>query len=246
MSTTAESAQKAPLEITLVLPDKRVSGEVVDADTFSVRLSFSKRDCPALPICRIVELEFSGETLRQPISVAARVEDREDGASRNFVFRFNDEGGKPIELPPRLNRLLNRRRSFRVRPPQVTPVPVAIKGRRATVVPIKESVEVSPERIQAQVELIDLSGTGAAVLVDNETEETFAESSRILVSFRIPTVPVALHIVALIRNRRLTPGGVRYGIQFDTERTKAFERQQEAILDYVLIRQQDICKDDLR
>jgi hypothetical protein len=57
------------------------------------------------------------------------------------------------------------------------------------------------------------------------------------VEFQLPGQYEAFEMAGLVRSRRLCGTSILYGIEFDPERTRDFDKFQEWILDYVMTRQ---------
>ena len=85
--------------------------------------------------------------------------------------------------------------------------------------------------------IVDISAAGIGVLVSSETELRLGSVERVELSVSLPghLDPVRLH--GVIRNRYTAHGQIRYGIEFEFERSEESQRNQTAIINYVAERQ---------
>ncbi|MCA9493816.1 MAG: PilZ domain-containing protein [Myxococcales bacterium] len=157
---------------------------------------------------------------------------REDIARRHLHLRFLDQDAANGLTHPELARLFNRRTALRVQPPSDTPIAVKV-------FPPRESgavFELAP--------LVDVSTGGLAIDVSIAFERGLRNQDQIEVLFRLPHSEQALSAVARVRHRCLRPDGrVRYGLMFLAVDTLAFRPTYEAILAYVVERQQQLTQE---
>ena len=84
-------------------------------------------------------------------------------------------------------------------------------------------------------QLQDISGTGIALLLDQESEVALAAATRLQISFNLPNNPRVFMLEAWIRHRRVVANKIRVGLEF-------VDGEQESIVDYVMIRQREDLK----
>ncbi|MEE8169227.1 MAG: PilZ domain-containing protein [Phycisphaerae bacterium] len=205
-----------------------LEGEPVDLNLDGAGVCFlslhfdQARHPPILAVGRQVELSFKFHDGINVVTAAATVTRRGDGSSsRHYGFRFCDHQQLESQLSARLYSFFNRRGAYRVEPARGTPVHV--------------NLIVDPDGSQIQAQIIDVSVTGIGFYLPAEAELELATSDRIVVSIPLPDSPQPLNLPCIIRSRQLAgPDLVHYGVEFDLEHSRDRERQQDAILDYVL------------
>ena len=105
-------------------------------------------------------------------------------------------------------------------------------------------LQSGPNRPRVKSELNDVSSTGLSVRVRLQDEELFVRSARLLVALRLPGQSKLIAFCGHIRHRILADDAIRYGIEFDAEETKDFERQQDRVARYVLALQIESIRND--
>lgn len=185
---------------------------------------------PLLAVGEYAELIFTFRELGQPIVASARVVRRtDDEGSRHYGFQFTDHEQLQSQLSPRLYRFFNRRGAFRVKPAADGPVAATLEG--------------GPEARQVHADLVDISFTGVSLRVPLVVESTLAGTDRIKVSISLPDCPSPVNFEGIIRSRHVAGvDTVKYGIEFDLERSDDGQRQEDAINRYMMERQRAVCR----
>ncbi len=218
-------------DLAVSIPDSEgrpCSGRLLDISGYGAGARFLAAECPTLAIGQVVKLIFTSERLKNPVTATARVQNRtEEEDSRRYGFRFLEGEKLDAQLPPALRKLFNRRQAVRVAPDPDLPVPVTM-----------EAEEHGP-RVEGR--LADLSSLGAGASLDSEAESGLAETSRVGISLVLPSI-LPTHLIGDIRHRRLIGAEIRYGVEFDPERSENFARQQDLITRYVMERQRALLR----
>ncbi len=204
-----------------------IVGRIADISVRGVSLVLSAHRGPqeggrALRMGEEVQLRFPSTLLNKPLTASARVKDRtEEGDSLRYGFEFTDPAQFEYRLWPALRRLFNRRQAFRVAPHHELPV------------------EITPGAARAVFPLLDISTRGLAVRVPIEAEPALRATDRIRLSFGLPGRQPTVDVDGIVRSRVLLPGAdVRYGAEFDLQRTSNPDAVQSAIGEYVMQRRQ--------
>ncbi len=209
------------------------SGELLDVSGSGAGVRFVLPDCPILALGEVIKLVFTSKRLKDPVRVAARVQNRtEEEGARRYGFGFIDGRQLDAELPPVLRKLFNRRKALRVAPDPDRPVAVVLEGEGGG--------------IRAEARLANLSTIGAGVAIDPESESAFADTSRIAISLSLPDSRDPIRLIAHIRHRRLVAAEILYGLEFDAELSQDFTRQQDQITKYVMERQRALLRTEAR
>jgi len=184
---------------------------------------------PLITVDRVVDLDIT--TPKAPGVVArlvarvAHVTQREDGAYSVGV-QFASPSDVQRLLPAELTSLLNRRRAFRIDPGPNENIVVELK-------PVKPMPGLKP----GKGALLDVSATGAGILIDQETNKTYGLMTAIQVTFKLTGAPEAVIIPASIRSQVLLPKGVRLGLFFEGRGTKDWTKYERLITQYISRRQ---------
>ena len=187
-------------------------------------LRFPQPAGPVLGVGEETELTLSFAALKRELVVSARVTHRTDEEeSRRYGFQFTDRQQLEEQAWPALYRFFNRRATYRVEP--------------ASDCPVEVTLERTSGGMSVQVPLLDISAAGMGLRVPAEAESAFAESDRIRVSTSLPGCRDALNLTAIIRSRRLAGAEVHYGLEFDWPGTENRQRQEDAVIDFVMKRQ---------
>jgi c-di-GMP-binding flagellar brake protein YcgR len=223
------------LHVDIVLPDGTpVPGAPVDlsADGAGIRflsLRFAGPPCPAHGIGDEVQLRFTSKLLKQPLLVKARVAHRvEEDGCRRYGFQFTNRSELERQLAPELFRLFNRRSAYRVTPNERAPIDVIMEDHQGG----------APVHARA----VDISASGLGVRAPIEAEGTFVSIDHIGMTISLPGRPQPVVLRGIIRNRRLAGHEIRYGIEFDFERSRNTKREQHAVAEYVMIRQREMLR----
>ena len=203
-----------------------IVGEALDVSIGGTRVQASSPDGPVLVMGDDVQLTFTSDQLEQPLVVPARTVHRaEEDGTRTYGFQFTDRTLLENQLAGDIYRIFNRRGSYRVQPPDELPIEVTL--------------ETDGENKRLRGRMVDISPRGMGVLAPVEAASAFLGIDRIMVSFTLPTSPDPVRLEDIIRSRRLTATGVRYGIALDFQASAQPEAQQNTIIDYVVQRQRD-------
>ena len=182
---------------------------------------------PAIGVSRPAELWISDEESGTSVVVPAVNTQRKDSEGKvEFYLQFTDPGAVKALLHRDLLRLFDRRQAFRAVPTEGQIVEV-------TVEPPPEA-EVPPVRTT----LVDISTTGLAFDVPVGFEAEMILFDYVTLHFLLPGCTWPNVVVAEIRNRSWNnPTRVRYGVEFNSERTIRWDLQAEQIMSYVVERQ---------
>lgn len=209
-----------------------VLGEVVDVSlggigACTVSSSFALSSAPALGVGEQVELALTFVNAPKTVladAMTVRRGDKDDGI--HYGFRFIDHKQVTSQLSSEFLRLFNRRGSYRALPDRNAPVELTLGG--------------SAKGTPVGAEVVDISAGGVAVRVASHVEVGMVAAKHIKVCISFPDSRESLNLAGFIRNHRLvgTSGAqIQYGIQFDWEASDIAERQQDAIVKYVMEQQ---------
>lgn len=198
-------------------------GLLVDANPRRITVEFDENQAPPVGITEVVNLEITVPTAGRPVSFSARAISRSDQPKKTS-YAFEPIDGDAEDLTP----LFQRRESFRVRTREVDG--------------IEAQVFSDSEDVFTPVELLDLSITGAAMVVRESDSPGLVRCKRLMLVLRLPCDERALELDCIIRNRRLVGSSIVYGVEFVTSSEKEWLRRQEVVSSYVIERQRDILK----
>lgn len=202
---------------------QQARGHLLDASPRRISVEFDESHAPAIGITETVSLEITVATAGRPVSVSARAISRSD-RQRKTSYAFEPVDGDVEDLTA----LFQQRESFRVRTRD-------IDG-------IEAQVFSDAEDVFTSVELIDLSISGAALVVRESDSPGLVRCRRLMLVLRLPCDERALELDCMIRNRRLVGSSIVYGVEFVTSSEKEWVRRQEVVSSYVIARQRDILK----
>ncbi|MHC4416380.1 MAG: PilZ domain-containing protein [Planctomycetota bacterium] len=214
------------LQVSVSTPGSSPSeGRFIDLSASGAGVRFVAPNRPELAVGQVVDLVFTSEKLRTPLTVAARVQHRaeEEEGSRRYGFRFLQPQQLDAHLPPAFREVFNRRKAIRVSPDPYEPVEVGL---------VPEGSEF-PVAVQLQ----NISAFGLGVSLEADLEPTFAKTTRVGISMRLPDAREPVNLIGDIRYRRLVGARIHYGIDYDGESTEDFARQQEILGKYVVKRE---------
>ncbi len=203
-----------------------ISGQVVDlsAGGGGISISFPLAGRPVLAVGEEVALTFTSTLFKKELTVSARVvHGTGDEQNAHYGFEFSDPQELDAQLTPMFHRLPNRRRSPRVTPARDSPVLVILNA------------ETGHKWTTGHI--VDISAAGIGVLVSPETELRLGSVERVELSVSLPGHLDPLRLHGVIRNRYTVRGQIRYGIEFEFERSEESQRNQTAIINYVAERQ---------
>lgn len=230
MTTPGSAYRTAPdelnhLDVALSIADgSPVPGRIISLNFFGVAIGFPRGEMPPIPLGLEQTATFSSPQLRRPIDVRVRALSRvdEDDIHR-YDFDYVNQNELKSLLPGALFRLFNQRKAYRVEPDEKTPISVTVKTCRDD--GVREII----------CQLVDISGTGVALLLDQDAEVALAATDEVALTFNLPNYPRAFRLEARIRHRRVVSNRIRVGLEF-------VDGEQEAIVDYVMQRQREELK----
>lgn len=200
-------------------------GWVFDVSTDGVGVRVPSRDAARLGVGETADVAFLGERVGRPLTLSAVIRDHRPQEALHrvgleFVDRRSFEESAVLGV---LHSLFNRRGAIRVSPDREESIAVTLEDRDS--------------QFRGHGNLLDLSATGAAVLVAPKVEARFRTADRLTVTFRLPDEPLPLQLEGVVSYRTLEKKGVRYGLVFDPDRSQDFEPQEAAVHRFVLDRQ---------
>jgi hypothetical protein len=200
------------------------AGDVIDVPRGGLGMRFPEAHAPQLPVGKEVILVLTsahlGKTVDLPAIVFTRVE---TNGYRHYSFQFNGQAAYSRQVANEFYRLFNRRHADRVEPRLDERVDAHI-----------EAFEPRDGRSPLAVNLRDISATGIGIVTTAEADYALANVERVRARINLPTHDTALSLVAWIRSRALEGGSIAYALQFDSQQSREFGAQQEAIMDYVM------------
>jgi c-di-GMP-binding flagellar brake protein YcgR len=203
-----------------------IEAQPLDVGPDGARLQFDTPGGPDYVMGQLVNLSFSSSRIGKALVTEARVVRRmEEKGHRTYAFRFTNHHRFEGHAPEEIYRLLNRRGSFRVNPPEEEPIDITLKP------------EEGGPLVRAR--LIDISATGLGARTSVDVEATLVATLRVTVMVALPTHPDPVSVPGIIRSRVLAGAHVRYGIAFDFAASDHAESKQNAIIDYVMRRQRE-------
>ena len=224
-----------PVEILLSATRGDWRGTVAPLDLTSTgaRLRQNATDPVPVPVGGEVTLWLCDGQTGVELPIAARLMSRrEEGDVRVLGVDFVDMRSVGGLLHPVLARVMNRRTAFRVTPQADRP-------------PVLVTLAAPPEldRPLEVATLVDISTGGLAIDVPQAFEAGLGGYDRLECLFRLPGVPDSLSASARIVHRTFRPPVVRYGIQFSAADSPTFQATHDAILGYVIRRQQQMAEE---
>ncbi len=209
------------------------SGELLDITAEGAGTRFKREVGPTLAVGEPTTLTFTSARLRSPIKICAKVRSRTElGSFRSYRYGFEFDEWQELQrrLSGEIHRLFNQRSVYRVQPDPAKPVDARIR-----VSP--ESFPDLPQQYEANGRVKNISPVGIAILVDHDVETKLAAIDQVITVFQLPASDQMLEVVSWIRNRQLQDDRVCYGLEFDQDRSKDFEKQNSEIIKYVRHRQ---------
>jgi len=182
---------------------------------------FRQDTCPPLPLERHVHLVLTSSVTQDLFAITAQVvQFTPHPPFHVVVFRFLEEH-PAVQCLIGSTQVTERRQVERRQalgphadvlltvPPDVVPLLPSIPGAALFV----------DDALCVQGQLVDLSGDGAAVLVDREAEIAFVASDRVLLTLPVPGADATVCIASRIRHRQDDQGRYLYGLRFDWKAT---------------------------
>ncbi len=208
-------------------------GELLDITAEGAGTRFKREVGPTLAVGEPTTLTFTSARLRSPVKINAKVRSRTElGSFRSYRYGFEFDEWQELQkrLSGEIHRLFNQRSVYRVEPDPAEPVDARIR-----VSP--EFFPDLPQQFEANGRVKNISPVGIAILVDHEVETKLAAIDQVITAFQLPASDQMLEVVSWIRNRQLQDDRVCYGLEFDKDRSKDFEKQNSQIIKYVRRRQ---------
>ena len=209
-----------------------LSGDsVIPVDIYDV--AFAGADIASqrlqLQLDQPITLHFMAKGMAAPAVVRATVrwkrEDKDHGTVR-YGLLFQNPSHLPKQLPTKLLAAFNRRRSYRIAP-RGAPLMAAITRK---------------DGFKFSLPIISLSATGMGCLARDATEQMLLTGDVIELSFHVPETTHKCILVATVRYAIKQRGGVRYGLDFDAQKTAMFNREQRVITRYVMDEQRRMLR----
>lgn len=226
MTATRDAYRTTPDELdhlSVALPTAEgqpVQGRIISLNFFGVSIGFPRDALSPIPLGLEQTITFSSPQLKKPIDVKVRAQSRvdEDGIHR-YDFDYVNQDELKSQLPAPLFRLFNQRKAYRVAPDEKAPISVTVKA-------------CDGDEREVVCRLVDISGTGIALMLDQAGEVALAATDKVALSFNLPNRPRAFRLEAWIRHRRVVGQEIRVGLEF-------VDGEQETIVDYVMVRQRE-------
>ncbi len=222
-----ELGEESTVEVSILAENRPLMvGRLHDVSAEGAGVVLPSLASAPLAVGQRAELVLVGTTIVKPLRVSAvvrhlRVEGSGAGAVQHYGFDFtNKEGFDELLIAQDLHILFNRRKSRRVEPDPEEPIQALLED----AVPGKSG----PARV------LDLSTGGVGLLLTREVDRLFAGVEGVRVGLRLPGATEELRHEGTVRRRAEETGGVRYGIQFDPERTPRFVEKQAHLARYVI------------
>ncbi len=198
----------------------------LDVGPDGARLLFDTPGGPDYVMGQLVNLSFISSRIGKTLLIEARAIRRtEEQGHRTYAFRYTNHHRFEGQSPEAIYRLLNRRSSFRVKPPQEEPIDITLKP------------EADAPLVRAR--LIDISATGLGMRTSIDVEATLVATLRVTIIMVLPTHRDPVNVPSIIRSRALAGPHVRYGVAFHFAASDHAESTQNAIIDYVMRRQRE-------
>lgn len=185
----------------------------------------------SLQIGQHISLRFMAKGMALPAVINASVRSRKgwgDDGSVRYGLLFRDPADIPRKIPTRLLGAFNRRRSFRVVP----------RGEAQMAQLTRQ------DGVELQLPIISLSTTGIACLARTKDEEMLMAGDVVTIRFLVPETKSVCSFVANVRYGSKQRGGVRYGMEFDRDKSQLVQKQQRIITRYVMQEQRRMLNPD--
>lgn len=174
---------------------------------------------PDIALGAEVVITLVGAERRDEVQIQATTQARSDrDGLRSYTFHMDEQRSARALVARFIEATSNRRQSYRAQPPLREDITVLFGEESAGGV-----------RRQTEAQLVDLSTHGCALQVSAETDQRFADVTRVRVALPLTAGDPPLDVVADIRHRRLARGNVRYGLMFDLGETPYIRAVQEKI-----------------
>ncbi len=204
-------------------------GRLVDVSASGASLSFTGSDWPMLAVGQEVDLLFTSDDLKVPLTIAARTQHRREvEGCRRYGFRFLQTQQFDSYLPAAIRQIFNRRRAMRVAPDSARPVHVSLRP----------GLEDRPVDVRLQ----NLSPLGIGVSLEVAFEPGFARTTTVAISIDLPDARRSISMIGNICYRRLVGEWIYYGIDFDPELSENFDSHQQVIDRYVAKRERELLR----
>ena len=201
----------------------------LDVGPDGARLQFDTPGGPDYVMGQLVNLSFSSSRIGKTLLIEARAIRRtEEKKHRTYAFRFTNHHQFEGHSRDAIYRLLNRRSSFRVDPPEEEPIDITLKP------------DAGGRLVRAR--LIDISATGLGTRTSIDVEATLVATIGVTIIMALPTHPDIVNVPGIIRSRALAGPHVRYGVAFHFGASDHAESKQNAIIDYVMHRQREALR----
>ena len=220
--------------VVLARGNKKVNGDVVEIAEKFCRVGMDGDASIFLPVASQVMVAFLAEKLKAPVRVSALVEERKEmeGDVTLHKLRFTNPSELDRQLTPAVHKLFNRRRAVRVAPDGESPIRVL--------------VECAAVEFRTEVPLLDVSMLGLGIEVIPAMDDKLSRVKEITCTFSLPGCRRPLKVESMILFRAIhridTQPRIRYGMEFIPEKTKRFDVIEDAIVEFVMMRQREFAQ----
>lgn len=217
-----------PFTICYVLPGRDlVEGEVFDINLNGGVLMFPRDHCPHFTFHADAVLQLRVNATGKTLPIHARQLDSDTSAgTRQCWFEFKDPTGLFERLDEELRPYFNRRRSFRVEPPESLRIAVALEWKGGATTGV----------------LGNISASGIAIEVGDGAASKIAEVKELWIKSSLPGMEAPICMAGNVCSLHPTRIGMRCGIIFNSDATPNFKENEALILKYVIRRQLELLK----
>lgn len=213
--------RRSSLSVTLRRGGAEVAGELLELSSRACRASF-REALPALAAGDVVELEFRGLLLFEPLRLEAAVASRSARGERSEVqLDFLDPEAVQQRVPYVLQSEFSRR-----------------AARRVTIDEVVE-VELSADALEAAALLLEISTGGVGLRVAPELAALLSEGQALELFFRLPGRAEPFRLAGTVRGLRALTDGIGCSVQFDEHASGDFVLQREALAELLRGRAED-------
>ena len=219
-----QDLEKFQIHAELVVDEETIPATLVNLSFNGAGVRVSSRDTAFLPEQSRVFIRLLGPYLPEPIKAVALVNfAAKEGDGYRYGLQFMNARHIQDQVPPKLLGVFNRRRAFRVIPESGHLVTATVTGREGV--------------LDAEVPIISLSVSGAALYIKVAKEDEFERGEVISLVFKLPEEVAPCRIAGTVRYMREWQQGIRYGVEFIDDQSRVFQRSQRQIMEYVMKQQ---------
>jgi len=220
---------KWKIRVEIVLDSHVAEATLIDVSFNGAGIWIGRKLDPGLALEQRIFLRFISPHIGEPIKTVATVNFRAtDGAGTRYGLGFVNARHIQEQVPPKMIGLFNRRRSFRVVPDSSEPINAVVHGQDGELV--------------AELPVISLSATGCALFAKLRDQQVLKRGDAFILSFSLPEETTPCRFVGQIRYGMPWQSGVRYGVEFHNDGSRAFQQLQRLLMDYVMVQQRKMLK----